>query len=95
MLLIHCPHCGDRNEVEFHCGGESHIVRPPIGCTDDEWAEYLFARSNPRGLTFERWHHIYGCGCWFNLARDTRNHRIYAVYAMTAAKPDVCLDDGR
>jgi len=30
MLLIHCPHCGDRNEVEFHCGGESHIVERAI-----------------------------------------------------------------
>ena len=28
MLLIDCPYCGKRPEVEFHCGGEAHIARP-------------------------------------------------------------------
>ena len=26
MLLIPCPHCGERDETEFRCGGEAHIV---------------------------------------------------------------------
>ena len=25
MLLIDCPHCGPRNEVEFRYGGEAHV----------------------------------------------------------------------
>ncbi|MGH6719268.1 MAG: sarcosine oxidase subunit delta, partial [Alphaproteobacteria bacterium] len=28
MLLIACPFCGPRDETEFRCGGESHIIRP-------------------------------------------------------------------
>ena len=28
MLLITCPYCGPRPEIEFRCGGEAHIARP-------------------------------------------------------------------
>ena len=28
MLLIPCPWCGPRDEIEFHYGGEAHIARP-------------------------------------------------------------------
>ena len=28
MLLITCPWCGPREQSEFSCGGEAHIVRP-------------------------------------------------------------------
>ena len=28
MLLIDCPHCGPRAEIEFRYGGEAHMVRP-------------------------------------------------------------------
>lgn len=90
MLLLTCPHCGPRDEIEFSCGGESHIVRPLLDCTDDEWADYLFRRNNPKGVTHERWHHAYGCGLWFNVARDTASHRILAIYAMGDPKPALC-----
>ncbi|WP_126177121.1 sarcosine oxidase subunit delta [Tsuneonella rigui] len=87
MLLLTCPHCGPRDETEFSCGGESHIARPSLEATDDAWADYVFFRTNPMGVTFERWRHAYGCGCWFNVARDVVNHRILATYAMTDPKP--------
>lgn len=87
MLLIDCPHCGPRNETEFVCGGESHIVRPGLDCDDAQWADYLFFRSNLKGLTCERWRHAGGCGGWFNVARDTLSHRIEAVYPMGAPQP--------
>lgn len=89
MLLINCPYCGSRDESEFSCGGESHIQRPPVSASDDIWADYLFLRHNPAGVTFERWHHTFGCERWFNVARCTVSHRIEAVYAMTEAKPDI------
>lgn len=89
MLLINCPHCGPRDEIEFRCGGESHIPRPAIECSDDVWADYLFARTNVKGLTVERWRHSYGCGCWVNIARDTRSHAIRAVYAMNDRRPSL------
>ena len=91
MLKIECPWCGPRAEVEFRCGGESHIARPgPAETVSDEtWADYLFYRNNPKGVQFERWLHRHGCGQWFNVARDTVTHEIKAVYKMTDPKPDV------
>lgn len=87
MLLITCPHCGARAEIEFRCGGEAHIARPgpPDGVTDEAWADYLFYRENPKGDHRERWLHAAGCGRWFNLARDTVTHRISAIYPIGEA----------
>jgi sarcosine oxidase subunit delta len=91
MLLIPCPFCGERDETEFRCGGEAHIVRPkqPASLSDDAWADYLFMRSNPKGVHFERWRHVHGCGRWFNLARDTVSDRILQAYAMGTPRPRI------
>ena len=84
MLIIPCPHCGPRDEIEFACGGEAHISRPLIEnkISDAEFADYLFIRDNPKGIFLERWHHSAGCRKWFNLARDTVTHKIIEVYPM-------------
>ena len=87
MLRIECPWCGLRDEPEFNYGGETHIARPPVDCSDEEWARYLFFRSNPKGSQAERWCHSYGCGQWFNLVRDTVTHEIVAVYKMGEPRP--------
>ncbi len=88
MLLIACPYCGPRAEIEFRCGGESHIERPgPPGAVSSEaWSDYLFYRRNPKGAHRERWVHTAGCGQWFNLTRDTVTHRIIEVYLMGEAR---------
>ena len=42
MLLIPCPWCGERDEVEFRYGGEAHISRADAATVDDAtWADYL------------------------------------------------------
>lgn len=87
MLQIDCPWCGRRDEDEFTCGGQSHIERPALACSDEQWGDYLFARINPKGLSLERWRHTYGCRQWFNMARDTVSHRILAIYGMTDPVP--------
>ena len=81
MLLIPCPWCGPRDEIEFRYGGEAHIARPadPDALDDAEWADYLFMRANPKGVLAERWVHQHGCRRWFNLLRDTVSHRIIAA----------------
>lgn len=91
MLLIECPWCGPRTEQEFRCAGQSHIERPTPSeaIPDNEWTRYLYYRNNPKGMEFERWLHRYGCGQWFNVARDTVTHEIKAVYRMTDPKPDI------
>jgi sarcosine oxidase, subunit delta len=90
MLLIACPFCGPRDEIEFRCGGQSHVARPgPAADVGDEaWRDYLFTRTNPKGLHFERWVHGAGCGQWFNIVRDTATHEIRVVYPMGAPKPE-------
>ncbi|MCX5517291.1 sarcosine oxidase subunit delta [Kaistia defluvii] len=84
MLLIPCPYCGDRPEIEFRGGGEAHIARPrdPQAVDDQAWAEFLFYRTNPKGLMAERWNHAHGCQRWFNALRDTVSDRILESYRM-------------
>ncbi len=87
MMQIPCPNCGLRDEPEFVCAGTAHLTRPPLQASDAEWGEYLFFRDNPKGLHRERWRHAYGCGCWFNVERDTVTHEILSVYPMTSPSP--------
>lgn len=91
MFLINCPYCGARDEHEFGYGHEAHIVRPTPAqyeqMTDAEWADYLFLRTNTKGVHFERWVHTKGCRRWFNVARHTVTHEILAVYEMGKPAP--------
>ena len=83
MLLIHCPYCDEqRAEIEFAYAGEAHIARPPdpAALSDEDWTQYLFIRSNPRGRHHERWRHIHGCGRFFNAVRDTVTDKFEATY---------------
>lgn len=91
MLLVPCPVCGDRPEIEFRCGGEAHIARPadPSSVDDVAWSEYLFYRTSPKGVHAERWHHSHGCQRWFNLLRDTASDRILVSYPMGTPRPPV------
>ena len=59
----------------------------PDALDDEQWAEYLFMRSNTRGAHRERWVHSQGCRRWFNVCRDTVSHEILAVYAIGAKPP--------
>lgn len=81
MLLIDCPWCGARPEIEFRYGGEAHIVRPRDSASLDDaaWADFLYMRRNPKGLHAERWRHVHGCGRFFDCVRDTISDRIVAT----------------
>ena len=39
MLLIQCPYCGLRPELEFAYAGQAHVARPadPSATTPDQW----------------------------------------------------------
>ncbi len=89
MLLIHCPYCGPRAEIEFSYGHEAHIARPTNldEISDAEWGDYVFMRKNPKGVHYERWVHARGCRRWFNVARHTVTHEILAVYRMGDPPP--------
>ena len=93
MLRIDCPWCGTRDELEFSCGGEAHATRPTIDTDDAAWSDYLFFKENTKGIHYEQWMHQYGCGRWFNVARDTVTHEIHAVYEMGEAKPELAVTE--
>ncbi len=93
MLRLSCPWCGIRDEPEFSFGGESHITRPGLDASDTVWSDYLFNKENPKGIHYEQWLHKYGCGRWFNVARDTLTHEIHAVYKMGLPKPELEMTD--
>jgi sarcosine oxidase subunit delta len=87
MLLIACPYCGERPEVEFVHGGQAHLVRPAPDVTDEQWADYLYRRDNIKGAHAERWRHTHGCGRFFNALRDTSTDQFLAIYKIGEAPP--------
>lgn len=80
-VLIPCPWCGDREEIEFRYGGPVPAGYPPDPDSVDDatWGRYLFVRPNPKGRLTERWVHTAGCRRWFNLVRDTVTNEITAT----------------
>ncbi len=95
MLIIDCPYCGPRPELEFAYGGQAHVVRPadPSKATDDEWTEYLYLRKNTHGVYAERWRHARGCGRFFNALRDTTTDQFVTTYRC-GEKPPVAAAGG-
>ncbi len=92
MLLIACPYCKmERPELEFRYGGEAHMARTAdaAATSDAQWADYLYMRSNPKGVHVERWRHTHGCGRFFNAVRDTVTDRFLTTYKAGEPKPDL------
>jgi sarcosine oxidase subunit delta len=89
MLLITCPYCGSRPEIEFRNMGEAHVLRPTPEASDQDMAAFLYLRSNPKGLLAERWRHVHGCGRFFNAVRNTVSDKFVRVYKTGEPKPDL------
>ncbi|WP_460273588.1 sarcosine oxidase subunit delta [Celeribacter sp. ULVN23_4] len=92
MLMIHCPYCGETlPETEYAYAGEAHIVRAeePSKLTDEEWEEFLFLRENTKGIHFERWRHVHGCGRFFNAVRNTISDKFLTTYKAGEPRPDI------
>ncbi|MEM7197013.1 MAG: sarcosine oxidase subunit delta [Pseudomonadota bacterium] len=89
MFVISCPWCGERDHHEFTCHGEAHIARPetPENLSDQEWADYVFFRTNPKGGHWDRWEHSAGCRRWFYMYRDTVSDTIHATYPVGENRP--------
>lgn len=81
MLLIECPHCGSRAQIEFTYGGDATVSRPadPDLVDTNEWLDFVYLRENPRGPHIEWWHHSAGCRRWLKVRRDTLTHEISAT----------------
>ena len=93
MLILTCPNCGvTAEETEFHAGGEAHLKRYGPGSSDEDFEGYLFMRENPKGVHFERWRHVYGCGKWFHAARCTTTLEVFGTYSAQTTEPpkEIC-----
>jgi methylglutamate dehydrogenase subunit B len=87
MLLIPCPHCGPRAQVEFTYGGDATVRRPAPDADERAWFEYVYVRDNPRGPHDELWLHSAGCRQWFKVRRNTLTHQILASAPMDGLLP--------
>ena len=89
MLVIDCPYCGPRPELEFSYAGQAHVVRPadPSAAGADEWTEWLYLRANTRGVHAERWRHVHGCARYFNALRDTTTDQFLTTYRCGEPRP--------
>lgn len=92
MLLIRCPYCeADLPELEFAGAGEAHIARPEnlAEISDADFEKFLFIRDNSKGIVFERWRHIHGCGRFFNAARHSVSDKFVMTYKAGEPKPEL------
>jgi sarcosine oxidase subunit delta len=82
MLVIPCPYCGPRPELEFSYGGQAHVARPVATSNPSpaDWNAFQYERANIKGLHAERWRHIHGCARFFNVIRDTTTDEIVRSY---------------
>ncbi len=78
-----CPFCGPRDASEFRYGGDPSVARPGPGCSDADWAGYLYVRENPRGQAREYRVHAQGCGQWLIAERDTVTHLVGTITEAT------------
>ena len=84
MFVIDCPYCKEsRDQNEFSPAGEAFIARPqnPEELSDNEWADYVFYRTNHKGDHWEQWVHTNGCRKYFLVKRSTISHEILEVAA--------------
>jgi sarcosine oxidase subunit delta len=91
MLIIDCPFCGTRPEIEFTYGGQAHLTRAaqPAAVDDQAWTDFLYMRDNTKGVYAERWRHSHGCGRFFNAVRDTTSDHFLATYKAGERQPAV------
>ncbi len=90
MLLIRCPYCEEeRPELEFRNVGEAHVARSSdlANVSDEDFEKFLYIRENPKGVNYERWRHIHGCGRFFNAVRHTVSDKFLMVYKAGEPKP--------
>ena len=78
MLLIACPHCGPRAQIEFVYERTLDSI-VPVAAEPAEAMRRLYTRENPRGVSEELWRHTHGCRAWLLIVRHRISHDITSV----------------
>jgi len=85
-MLIKCPHCGTRPVEEFTFLGDASVRRPVSNdpASMEQWYDYVYLRSNPKGRFDEYVHHSGGCRAWLVVSRNTETHEVYGCVTARA-----------
>jgi len=82
-FLLPCPNCGPRSVYEFDFGGEYH-ARPEVNehasASTEEWARYLYCKTNSENDQTEWWYHRMGCRLWFLASRNTSTNQVHSTF---------------
>lgn len=78
MKLMNCPINGPRPVSEYVCWGELR-PEPPDGCSDNQWADYVFNRNGAPGVKTEWWCHT-PSNTWFLALRDTEADQVQRTW---------------
>ncbi|MEL6919654.1 MAG: sarcosine oxidase subunit delta [Pseudomonadota bacterium] len=84
-MRIHCPHCGQRDLVEYtyHGDARNELSRPdPAQPNSQEWNRWVYDRENPAGDHAEIWQHTGGCRMFLRATRNTVTHEIKSTEAL-------------
>ena len=78
MLLIPCPHCGERDECEFAYGGHA-VDFPELQADLSAWHHAIHLADISDDNVTEVWFHADGCECWILLQRNIRTHEFHEL----------------
>ncbi len=73
---IECPNCGPRGVWEFHFSGPAGGERPPQTADAKTWTNFIYNKSNVRGVQTEWWYHRSACKLWFLVERNTATNQV-------------------
>ncbi len=79
MKLLKCPVNGVRAIQEFSFGGAVREMPEGSGCSDEQWADYVFNRAGEPGVQREWWYHM-ASGTWFIAERETVSDQVIRTY---------------
>ncbi|NKB63655.1 MAG: FAD-dependent oxidoreductase [Gammaproteobacteria bacterium] len=79
MLLLPCPHCGNRDESEFDYGGRS-VEMPALEAATMDWHQTLHTRKPMEEWVEEFWFHTAGCERWVRLWRNPITHEFASEF---------------
>lgn len=78
MLLIPCPHCGERDESEFDYGGRA-VDFPALEAECAAWHTAIHLHQDTDSYLAEVWFHSAGCENWIRLQRNPKTHQFREV----------------